>query len=150
MDEKQLQDFARRISKEVDPSKNQELIPAATVVLLRDGADGIETLMLRKNSKIAFAGMWVFPGGRIDVEEVLSDWHEPSVDLRAAPDPGDNVERLVGGIRQALRGDRRIVVLAGLLPPGEVPDVQIKRGELSEQAALRFVRATRLGGLRFG
>ena len=41
-------------------------IPAATVVLLRDSADGIETIMLRKNSKIAFGGMWVFPGGRID------------------------------------------------------------------------------------
>ena len=34
MDEKQLQDFARRISKEVDTSKNQELIPAATYVSL--------------------------------------------------------------------------------------------------------------------
>jgi len=41
-------------------------IPAATVVLVRDAADGIETLMLRKNSKLAFGGMWVFPGGRID------------------------------------------------------------------------------------
>ncbi len=41
-------------------------IPAATVVLMRDGDDGIETIMLRKNSKIAFGGMWVFPGGRID------------------------------------------------------------------------------------
>ena len=58
MDEKQLQKFARRISKEADPVNNQALIPAATVVLLRDGADGMETLMLRKNSKIAFAGMW--------------------------------------------------------------------------------------------
>lgn len=64
-----LQDFAKRLSKETDPSKCQELIPAATVVLLRDGADGMETLVLRKNSKIAFAGMWVFPGGRIDVED---------------------------------------------------------------------------------
>lgn len=41
-------------------------IPAATVVLLRDGDAGVETIMLRKNSKIAFGGMWVFPGGRID------------------------------------------------------------------------------------
>lgn len=41
-------------------------IAAATVVLLRDTDDGIETLMLRKNSRIAFGGMWVFPGGRID------------------------------------------------------------------------------------
>ena len=44
-------------------------IPAATVVLLRDGSHGIETIMLRKNSKIAFGGMWVFPGGRIDDED---------------------------------------------------------------------------------
>ena len=29
----------------------------------------METLMLRKNSKIAFAGMRVLPGGRIDVED---------------------------------------------------------------------------------
>ena len=53
-------------------------IPAATVVLLRDGADGVETLMLRRNSKLAFAGgAWVFPGGRIDPEDypggVVSD-----------------------------------------------------------------------------
>ena len=43
-----------------------EPIPAATVVLVRDGVAGIETLMLHRNSKIAFGGMWVFPGGRID------------------------------------------------------------------------------------
>ncbi len=44
-------------------------IPAATVVLVRDGGGGIETLMLHKSSKIAFGGMWVFPGGRIDDED---------------------------------------------------------------------------------
>ena len=44
-------------------------IPAATVILLRDAPDGIEVLMLRKNSKISFGGMWVFPGGRIDAED---------------------------------------------------------------------------------
>ncbi|MEZ5341132.1 MAG: NUDIX hydrolase [Acidimicrobiales bacterium] len=45
---------------------DQDLIPAATVVLARDGATGPEVLMLRRNSKIAFGGMWVFPGGRVD------------------------------------------------------------------------------------
>lgn len=45
-------------------------IPAATVILLRDTDDGVETLMLRRNSKLAFAGgAWVFPGGRIDPED---------------------------------------------------------------------------------
>ena len=41
-------------------------IPAATVVPLRDGPEGLEVLMLRRNSKLAFGGMWVFPGGRVD------------------------------------------------------------------------------------
>lgn len=44
-----------------------ELVPAATVVVLRDGSEGIEVLMVRRNASLAFAGgMWVFPGGRID------------------------------------------------------------------------------------
>lgn len=69
MSDQKIREFARRLSAETDASSDQTLIPAATVVLLRDGADGLETLMLRKNSKIAFGGMWVFPGGRIDAED---------------------------------------------------------------------------------
>ena len=46
-----------------------EPVEAATVILLRDTDQGLETLMLRKNSKIAFGGMWVFPGGRVDPED---------------------------------------------------------------------------------
>ena len=45
------------------------IVPAATVILLRDTPQGPETLMLRKNSKIAFGGMWVFPGGRVDDDD---------------------------------------------------------------------------------
>ncbi len=42
-------------------------VPAATTVLLRDTAGVVEVLMVRRNSKLEFAGgMWVFPGGRID------------------------------------------------------------------------------------
>jgi 8-oxo-dGTP pyrophosphatase MutT (NUDIX family) len=45
-------------------------IPSATVILLRDAENGLETLLLRRNSKIAFhGGAWVFPGGRIDPED---------------------------------------------------------------------------------
>ena len=40
---------------------------AATVVLVRDGADGIEAWMLTRVTQMAFAaGMSVFPGGRVD------------------------------------------------------------------------------------
>lgn len=56
----QLEGWARS-GKEGKPP-----VLAATVILLRDGDDGLETLMLRRNSKIVFGGMWVFPGGRLD------------------------------------------------------------------------------------
>ena len=40
---------------------------AATVVLLRDGAPGLEVHLMRRVSSMAFAaGMHVFPGGRVD------------------------------------------------------------------------------------
>jgi 8-oxo-dGTP pyrophosphatase MutT (NUDIX family) len=49
-------------------------IPAATVVLVRDGVDGLETLMLRRDAQLVFAGgAWVFPGGRIDPEDYPAD-----------------------------------------------------------------------------
>ena len=44
---------------------------ASTVVLLRDGKTGLETLMLKRNKALQFAGgFWVFPGGAIDKDEV--------------------------------------------------------------------------------
>jgi 8-oxo-dGTP pyrophosphatase MutT (NUDIX family) len=46
------------------------LVPAATVVLMRDGAEGLEVLLLQRNSgRGAFAGYWVFPGGRVDDDD---------------------------------------------------------------------------------
>jgi 8-oxo-dGTP pyrophosphatase MutT (NUDIX family) len=45
-------------------------IPAATIIPLRDGASGLEILMLRRDKDLKFAGgMWVFPGGRLDPED---------------------------------------------------------------------------------
>lgn len=44
-----------------------EARPAATVVLLRDGGEGLEVLLMRRPDTMAFApGMHVFPGGRVD------------------------------------------------------------------------------------
>ena len=43
------------------------LIPAATVMLLREHEDRLEVLMLRRNRQLkSFGGAWVFPGGRVD------------------------------------------------------------------------------------
>jgi recombination protein RecT len=46
------------------------LRPAATVLLLRDGPDGIEVLMTRRSMTASFApGAYVFPGGGIDAAD---------------------------------------------------------------------------------
>ena len=51
-------------------SETSESFTAATVILVRDGEPGLETLMLRRNSKLDFVGgMWVFPGGRLDPDD---------------------------------------------------------------------------------
>jgi 8-oxo-dGTP pyrophosphatase MutT (NUDIX family) len=43
---------------------------AATVVLLREGADGLETWLLTRVTQMVFAaGMTVFPGGRVDAAD---------------------------------------------------------------------------------
>lgn len=65
-------------------------VAAATVLLLRDGSDGLETLMLRRNSKIAFGGMWVFPGGRVD-----------DADRHGLPDHDDLGHARVAAVREA-------------------------------------------------
>ncbi|TNC49713.1 NUDIX hydrolase [Mumia zhuanghuii] len=54
---------------------------AATVVLLRDGADGVEAYLMRRQRSMAFApGMYVFPGGGVDPRDSDVDvtWAGPS------------------------------------------------------------------------
>ncbi|MET9326603.1 NUDIX hydrolase [Tsukamurella sp. NPDC003166] len=54
---------------------------AATVVLVRDGADGIEVFLQRRVQQMAFAGgMTVFPGGGVDPRDGDADlaWEGPA------------------------------------------------------------------------
>jgi 8-oxo-dGTP pyrophosphatase MutT (NUDIX family) len=44
--------------------------PAATVIVLRGGADGLEVLLVKRNPAARFmGGAWVFPGGAVDYRE---------------------------------------------------------------------------------
>ena len=46
------------------------LIPAATIMLLRDGPQGLEVFMVVRHHQIDFAsGALVFPGGKVDVRD---------------------------------------------------------------------------------
>ena len=50
----------------------EETVPrqAATVILLRGGAEALEVLLVRRTPKARFmGGVWVFPGGAVDTTE---------------------------------------------------------------------------------
>ena len=118
---------------------------AATVVLLRDGAGGLETLMLRKNSRLAFGGMWVFPGGRIDDADRAADADELTAAANAA-------------VREAAEEAGLVVPSSALIPfshwtpplvapkrfltwfflaPAPTTAVVIDRGEIHDHAWMR-------------
>lgn len=109
------------MSRALDETHDEvpEAIPAATVILLRDGDGGLETLMLRRDSKLEFAGgMWVFPGGRVDPDDY-------------PPDAPDDVEAAVrvAAAREAEEEAGLVVDPAALVPFSHwtPPMVAIKR-----------------------
>jgi 8-oxo-dGTP pyrophosphatase MutT (NUDIX family) len=57
-------------------------VDAATIVLLRDGADGVEVYLLRRQSTMEFLpGMYVFPGGKAQASDRdVEDWVGPSAE----------------------------------------------------------------------
>ena len=101
-------------SKAAKETGEEPALPAATVIVLRDGADGPETLMLRKNSKIAFGGMWVFPGGKVDAE----DWDGADDDVAAAANAAVREAAEEARLRVELH---EMVVFAHWIPPAIAP-----------------------------
>ena len=62
------------MASDVDETPESPLVgEAATVVVLRDGAAGVEVLLLERPHSGSFAGAWVFPGGRVDPEDGEGD-----------------------------------------------------------------------------
>jgi len=64
--------FAEQI--EHPPAEPAIARPAATIVLLRDGGEGLEVLLMRRNRNAGFVpGAYVFPGGRVDGSDATPD-----------------------------------------------------------------------------
>jgi 8-oxo-dGTP pyrophosphatase MutT (NUDIX family) len=74
-----------------EPRKATTPLPAATVLLLRDGGDGLEVFMVKRHHQIDFTpGALVFPGGKVsegdshaaleNLTDGVEDW---SADMRA-------------------------------------------------------------------
>ena len=52
---------------------NQSLIPAATVLLVRDHNSTVEVFMIKRAMRTNFGGAWVFPGGKVDSSDDIKN-----------------------------------------------------------------------------
>jgi 8-oxo-dGTP pyrophosphatase MutT (NUDIX family) len=89
-------------------------VPAASVILLRDGEAGLETYLLHRHARMAFApSMVVFPGGRVD-----------EVD---ASDGGDPIRRCA--LRETSEETGVVLTETGLLPWAHwiTPEIEPRR-----------------------
>lgn len=91
-------------------------VPAATVVVVRDGAEGIEALMLHRARAGAFGGMWVFPGGKVDPGDADPD--RPGDELAAARRAGVREAEEEAGL---VLEPGELVPLSHWMPPPVVP-----------------------------
>jgi 8-oxo-dGTP pyrophosphatase MutT (NUDIX family) len=123
-------------------NSDPELVPvrdAATVMLLRDGAEGIEVCMLRRNLNSDFVGgAYVFPGGAVDpddagpdVEALVTGWTDVSASRQVDVESG-GLAFWVAAIRESFEE-------AGLLlahhADGRIVDLDADAGRWAEHRA---------------
>ena len=117
---------------------------AATVVLLRDGAGGIEAWLLTRVRQMVFAaGMTVFPGGRVD---------DADADLPFAPGAAEEVATRFGCDETAARAllgaaVRETFEETGVLLTAPVADLSGARTDV-EAGRVSFGELLRTNGLR--
>jgi 8-oxo-dGTP pyrophosphatase MutT (NUDIX family) len=127
---------------------------AATVILLRGGADGLEVLLVRRTPDARFmGGVWVFPGGAVDADEGEGDYAHRAAAIRelheeaaiALEDPDELVKfsRWITPAQVQIRFDTHFFLAA--LPAGQQPAIDgqecIDLGWFTPQAALQAHRA---------
>jgi 8-oxo-dGTP pyrophosphatase MutT (NUDIX family) len=125
---------------------------AATVLLLRETAGELEVLMMRRDAGLSFmAGMWVFPGGRVDAADAAPALRSRVLPATVERSPED-LRTLDGGVLEhgaalALRvaACRETFEEAGVLlardaggqpcAPARVAALQSRRAEVAGDAA---------------
>jgi 8-oxo-dGTP pyrophosphatase MutT (NUDIX family) len=91
--------------------------PAATVVPLRDGQGGLEVLLLRRSTRGTFGGMWVFPGGQVDPDDLAGGAPE-TVEVDAARRAAVREAKEEAGLEL---DETHLVTLSFWLPPATAP-----------------------------
>ena len=93
-------------------AEDEDLPVAGTAVILRDAADGIEVLLLRRPDRGSFAGAWVFPGGMVEPGDRVAGAAESEDAGRAA------VRETAEEVGLALEG---LTLLSCWVPPAGIP-----------------------------
>lgn len=111
---------------------------AATIAVLRDGDDGVEAYLMRRQSTMKFApGVYVFPGGKVqDSDRVLDAWVGPSPDdwgARFGCDADTARGLVVAAVRETF--EESGILLAGhdddtVVADTSAPDMQAARKAL--------------------
>ena len=128
---------------------------AATVILLRGGAQTLEVLLVKRTEKARFmGGIWVFPGGAVD-EGDGPDPHRATAARElceeasvALPDPAELVEfsRWITPEQVSIRFDTRFFLAE--LPPGQTPAIDgqecVEQGWFTPQGALDAFASERI------
>ena len=115
-------------------------VDAATTVLLRDGADGVEVYLLRRQSTMEFLpGLYVFPGGKAQASDQDVDaWVGPSAEewgKRFGCDADTARGLVVAAVRETF--EESGILLAGpdantVVNDTSAPDMQAARLALEE------------------
>lgn len=122
----------------IDLSEAVPARPAATVILARDGANGLEVFFVKRHAEARFmGGAWVFPGGKVDDADASDgvpmsasrdDWaerlREPGLTVR------DARALHVAAARECL--EEAGVLVGGATDPDQIP---LLRGALLERSA---------------
>jgi len=127
---------------------------AASVILLRGGADGLELLLVKRTPKARFmGGVWVFPGGAVDAGEGDGDEAHRLAALRelseeasiTLADPAELVKfsRWITPAAVSIRFDTHFFLAP--LPDGQTPKVDgqecVDLGWFTPEGALDAHRA---------
>jgi 8-oxo-dGTP pyrophosphatase MutT (NUDIX family) len=140
--------------EEYNPGAPTQPRQAASVILLRGGAQALEVLLVKRTPQARFmGGVWVFPGGAVDAEEGQGDGAHRAAALRelreeaaiGLADPAALVKfsRWITPAQVKIRFDTHFFL--AVLPPGAEPRIDgrecVDLGWFSPRTALSAHRA---------
>ena len=123
--------------------------PAASLILLRDGADGLEVFMIERHRNLAFApGATVFPGGRLEAADHAPHWRAVWSAGAAVAVP-DDLPRRIAAIREAFEECGLLLARQSIDGPADGPAVESRLSALraAMAAGSPFAEALQAAGL---